>query len=325
MTTLTETLDNLYTTTWQNMKSDVADNIFDATPFWFWMKENGRLEAVEGGRFLTEPLRFAGSDNVTFVSKGEAVPLADKEFLTVAKDDWKYLTDTIVRFGVDDQQNRGKNEILNLMKAKLENSRDSMVDRLELVMAGTAAAKEFNGLKDIVHDTPTLTGATLHGIDPSVETWWRNQVTDMTALLYANIKTLMIAMINNCGNNLRQDRPDLIIGGQETYELYWEDTLDQRRIVNKTLGDIGFQNIEFQGIPWIWSPDIEGTVGSDADIYVLNTNFLRFKYDPMMFFDMTEWKAIPAQINDRAAQVVLAGQLMTSRRRVHGRFHDIAA
>ena len=36
MATLTEQLDNLYTTTWQNMKSVVGDNIFDATPFWFW-------------------------------------------------------------------------------------------------------------------------------------------------------------------------------------------------------------------------------------------------------------------------------------------------
>jgi hypothetical protein len=33
---------------------------------------------------------------------------------------------------------------------------------------------------------------------------------------------------------------------------------------------------------------------------------------------MTEWKPIPDQINDRAAQIITACTLTTNRRRVHG-------
>ena len=102
--TLSEDLDNLYTTTWQNMKGVAADNIFDATPFWFYLRQNDGLESVEGGRFLSEPLRFAKSDNVQFVVKGSSMPLADKEFLTNSHDDWRYLADSIVRFGIDDSR-----------------------------------------------------------------------------------------------------------------------------------------------------------------------------------------------------------------------------
>ena len=58
-------------------------------------------------------------------------------------------------------------------------------------------------------------------------------------------------------------------------------------------------------------------------MYFLNTRFLKFKFDPMLNFDMTAWKEIPDQINDRAAQVILAGQLMTGRRRVHGILHQM--
>jgi hypothetical protein len=50
---------------------------------------------------------------------------------------------------------------------------------------------------------------------------------------------------------------------------------------------------------------------------------LKFKYDPQMNFDMTSWKEIPDQVNDRAAQIVLAGNLTTGRRRVHGVIHTI--
>jgi hypothetical protein len=315
---LTETLDNLYTTTWQNMKDDVADQIFDGSPFWFWMRQNDRLESVEGGRFLTEPVRYAKSDAVQFVSKGDSVALNDREFLAIANDDWRYMVDVIVRFGIDDQQNRGKNQILSLMQAKLDNSRDSMVDTLESTLFGTQAGKSFNGLQNLVANDPTT--GTLHGINRATFTWFRNQFKDGSVgpTYDSDPIEVLNKMVNDCSKNLRQDTPDIIVSSQRPFEQYWLQMVDgQLRIVNKTLGDAGFRNIEFRGIPWVWSPQSNNTDGQQR-VYLLNTRFLKFKYDPMMMFDMTEWKPIPSQINDRAAQVILAGNLFTSRPRVHG-------
>jgi hypothetical protein len=313
VTTLTEQIDNLYTTTWQNMKSKIADSVFDGSPFWFWLKAHGGLDSVVGGRFLTEPIRYAASDNVTFITKGDSVSLSDKEFLTTAKDDWKYMVDTIVRFGIDDQQNRGKNQIISLMRAKLDNSKDSLVDQMEVRLCGAAGANQYNGLQDIVADDPTT--GTVHNINRATYSWWRNQYRTMTTVAFNtsdNGVTYMQNMVNRCAKNLRQDAPDIIVSAQDPFEYYWLATLEQRRIHNKTLGDAGFQNVEFMGIPIVWSPQITDKM------YFLNTRFLKFKYDPSMNFDMTKWKEIPDQVNDRAAQVILAGNLMTSRSRVHG-------
>lgn len=321
MGTLTETLDNLYTTTWMNMKSSVMDNIFTATPFWFWLKSKGGLERAEGGRFLTEPLHFAKSDNVKFVRKGSTTALTDKEFLTVAVYQWRYLADAIVRFGVDDQQNRGRNQIISLMRAKLENSKNSLIDKMETTLFGSVVSDPdaFQGLLDIVPDDPTITGSTLGGIDPSVDTWWRNQATNMNAESFTSLgRKRMTTMLNNCRNNLSSDSPDIIVCAQTPYEFYEEETVEQRQVVNKTLGDAGFQNIEFKGIPMIWSP------AASARMYFLNTRYLKFRYDPQVFFDMTEWKAIPNQINDRVAQVITAGNLVTGRRRCHGVLYNVA-
>ena len=74
----------------------------------------------------------------------------------------------------------------------------------------------------------------------------------------------------------------------------------------------------------IWSPAIAPTDGNvvgtsnEGRMYFLNTRFLKFIYDPMLFFDMTRWKDIPGQINDRTAQIILAGNLVSNRRRTHG-------
>jgi hypothetical protein len=295
------------------MKSTVVDNIYDGSPFWFWMKANGMLESVRGGRWLSEPLRFAKSDNVQYVTKGSSVALVDKEFLTTAKDEWRYLVDVITRYGVDEQQNAGKNQILSLLNAKLANSNDSLADEMETRVLGSAGTNQFNGLQDIVASDPTA--APLHGIDGNVETWWQNQFQTMTGASFAGAGDglgKMFAMVALCSQNLRQDAPDIILAGRLPFQYYWTETITQRRIHNKTLGDAGFQNIEFMGIPMVWSPQ------GSTNMYFLNTRFLKFKYDPAMNFDMTEWKAIPSQINDRVAQVILAGNLMTSRRRVHG-------
>lgn len=322
MATLTEFLDNLYTTTWQNMKGAAADQIFDATPFYFWMRNKGAFDTVEGGRFLTEPLRFAKSDNIKWVSKGSQVSLSDKEFLTVAVYDWRYLVDTIVRFGTDDQQNRGRNLIMSLMQAKLDNSKDSLIDELETRLFGTAGVDEMLGLQDIVPDDPAITGSTLGGIDPSVDTWWRNQeaaaggawdVADQTEID-------MNKMLNDCGNNLRQDMPDLILTGQVPYQFYYENQVTNIRHQNTLLLEAGFTTQNFRGVPMVWSPACRDTVA-----YFINSRFLRVKYDPMLFFDMTEWKPIVDQVNDRAAQVVTALNLVTGRRRVHGVITAIAA
>ena len=321
---ITEALDNLYTTTWQNMKGQYEDQIFDSTPLWFWMKSNGGIVSEEGGKWISEPLRFAKSDNVKFIGRGGTVSLNDKQILTIAKYDWKYMVDSIVRFGIDDQQNRGKNAIMSLMNAKLQTSRDSLTDKMEIAVFGKSLTVDptglaFNGLQDIIPADPTVTGATLGGIDPSVDTWWRNQTKNMAGISMAtNLRREMLKMVQNCGNNLRTDKPDIIFTDLGTYEAYDNVAVQQKQIVNQKLGDAGFVNLEFQGIPVLWGPQCLAQA-----MYFINSRHLKFKRDPMMNFDMTEWKAIPDQVNDRAAQIITAGELVTGRRRCHGIMHTL--
>ena len=318
--TLTEFLDNLYTTTWQNMQSTVADQVFDSAPFWFWLKDGGRLVPENGGRFLTEPLQYDKNDNVVWVQKGSTVPLHDFEFLTIAKYDWRYLAASMVRFGVDDQQNRGKNMIINFMNAKMDNTREALITELETALfaasgagAGPNASTRFDGLQLQVPDDPTSSGSTLGGIDPSVYTWWRNQFQGMSGKSFATYGVSYLrTLINNCQNNRKQDRPDILISAQAPYEYYEDTLLSYYRITDNKLGDAGFENQKFKGIPWVWSPSCSGR------IYALNTRFMKLKYDPMMFFTMTAWKDIPDQVNDRAAQIISAMTLVMARRRCHG-------
>jgi len=316
--TLTEQLDNLYTTTWEHRKAKAHDNIFTATPFWFWLKEKGKFQTEQGGRFIMEPLEYAKNDSVEWIGKGDAVSLNDYEFLTESKWDWRYMTASLVRFGVDDQQNRGKAAIMKLMTKKLDNTENSMIDALETALFAAQSGDSIEGLQNLVPDDPTAS-EDAGGVDPSTYTWFRNNAKDMTGLSFSTQGIAeMRTMLNLCSKNRLQDKPDIIVTAQTPYEYYEDETMIQKQIVNKTLGDAGFQNIEYKGIPMIWSP----ACASDR-MYFLNTNFLYFVYDPMMNFDMTEWKAIPDQVNDRAAQIILACAFIITRRLCQGLLYDI--
>lgn len=325
---VTDFLDNLYTTTWQNRLEGVGDNVFNATPFWFWMKEKGKLDPVRGGRFIEVNLEYAANPNIAWIGRGGTVNLNDYQFLTVAQFQWRYLTASIVRFGVDDQQNQGMSQILNYMNSKMANSEQALISEMETRLAagsgltGVGVAGNTNqfgaamdGLQSLVADNPAAGGNPVGGIDSSLAayTWWQNQFINMNGVSFASSGIAkMRTLLNNCMNNRKQDRPDILLSDQTTYEFYEAANLSFYRITSNKLADAGFETQSFKGIPMVWSPAIV------QRMYFLNTNFLEFKYDPIYYFAMTDWKAIPNQVNDRAAQIVLAGQLVTNRRRVQG-------
>jgi hypothetical protein len=317
--TLTEQLDNLYTTTWEHRKAKAHDNIFTATPYWFWLKEKGKFRTEVGGRFIMEPLEYAKNETIEWIIKGQAVSLNDFEFLTESKWDWRYLTGSIVRFGIDDQQNRGRAQIIKLMTRKMDNLDNSMIDTLETALFAAQSGNSIEGLQNLVPDTAGSSSDDAGGVPPTTYSWFSNKSTNATGRSFAvyglgDMRTLL----NNCSESRQLDRPDIILSGQTPYEYYEDETMEQKQIVNKKLGDAGFTNIEFKGIPMTYSPAC-----SSARMYFLNTNFLYFVYDPGMNFDLTEWKPIPDQVNDRAAQTIIACAHIVTRRLCQGIYHTI--
>lgn len=316
---LTEAIDNLYTSTWQHMKGTAIDNIFDATPFWFWMRDKGRFETQTGGRHILEPIEYAKNDGVKFLGKGGTVSLNDREFLTEAFYDWRYIVAPLVRFGVDDQVNRGKTKIMSLVNSKLSNAENSLIDTLETTLfAGAGAAGgAFDGLQHLVQDDPTASSV-VGLINQSTNTWWRNKTNNMTGVSFATSGVdRMRTMLNDVTNNRLKDRSDIIVTAQTPFEYYEDAAFTKLEIRDTRLAELGFDNQVFKGIPMVWSP------ACSQRMYFLNTRFLRVVYDPSMWFDMTEWKPIPDQVNDRAAQIASAITTTTSRRRVQGVIYNI--
>lgn len=314
--TLTEQLDSLYTTTWQLMRKEAIDNIFKATPFWFWLTAKERRRTEQGGRWIGVPLEYRKNETVQSFGKGDTISTQDTDPLTMARYDWKYVAGTIVRYYQDDQQNRGKAQIMSLAKAKFRNLEQSLIDKLESDLFGDGtgnSGKDIHGLGLLVSEDGT---GVVGGINASNETWWKNNYKNMvdrapTTCLLSDMRT----MFNDCSKG--NDTPTIIVTDQGSYELYEDEVMEQKQIVNKELGDAMFENILFKGRPLVWSPSCPA-----GSMYFLNDRYLEWVADEAINFEMTDWK--PAQNNlDRVAQIAVAGNLICSARSRQGVLFNI--
>jgi len=270
--------------------------------------------------------------------------------LTTAEYYWRYLVASVTRSQIEEQKNRGKMQIINLLKHKMEVAQNSLVKEIEtrLYSAVDSTNKMMEGLQHLVRDDPT-TSTTIGGINQSTYSWWRNKTlnygtdanfgnnnssTSGTANVFGAAHASgpdkgIVAMRetkDNCSKSLGNERPDIILTDYNIYRAYNASIDDHLRIITQKVGDLSFQTLTFEGLPILPSDQCpqdtsssltEGTftaTNPGSRIYMLDTDHIYAYYDPGMYFDMTEWKPVPNQLK-RAAQIVTAMNMIACSRR----------
>jgi hypothetical protein len=311
---LTEQFDTLYSTTWQLMREEVVDNIFNATPFWFWLSSRRRVRRETGGRWIGVQLMYGKNTTVATLGPGGVVDITPQDPITTARFNWKWLAGSVIRLYSEDHMNAGQQQIMNLLQAKLKNLELSMIDKLESMGFGDGTGNgglDFDGLGNLVS---TTAGLNVGGIDSTQQTWWDNKRKSYVAS--NGIRKELTTMYNNV--SIGNDHPTLILTTQAVVEMY-EDTLTNiLRIMDNRFGDAGFEALAFKGAAMTWSPSCPA-----GNAYFLNERYMELVVESNSDFVMTDWKPIPNQL-DRVAQVVLMANLVVSNRRMQGVLTGIA-
>lgn len=311
--TRTEILDDLYTTTWNNRKKEVTDSIFTATPLTSELMKRGGIQMNgSGGRYLEIPLSYAKNETVKSLGRGDTISLSETKFMTVAQFEWKYLAGSIIRYFVDDTKNKGAQAHLNWVNAKIDNLRDSLTDLVETQIFGDGTGnggKDLDGLGNIVSTTPTAS-TTVANINQATYTWWQNRQKTSTGAASVYLLSDMRNLANTCSEAKTRQWPNIIVTTQTVSELYADEVLEQRSIIQSSGNDAEpVMGDAWHGIKIQWSSQCPS-----GRMYMLNSRYFGMNIDPEVNFEMTEWKAIPNQVNDRVAQVVMKGNCISSRR-----------
>ncbi|RLG40666.1 MAG: phage major capsid protein [Thermoproteota archaeon] len=304
----TQTVDTIFTTTWAYRKTTATQQAFLKTPFIYWLREKGRVENISGHRRIEIPVEYGDNETVRWIQKGDTVPITDSELVTMAYDSWKYVSVSVMRWLQDEQQNRGKAAMINLAKLKLGAAERALYEEFERVMFSDGSGdKEPNGLKNLVSTSPT--SGTVHGLDRSTYTWWRNQTKTASGAASLYLVSDMRTCLNNIIKYSKAEVKDIVmVTTQDIFELYEEEGYELYQLHDNTLFDAGFDTLQFRRRPIMWCPS-----APSGNMYFLNTAYLKLVCDEGYWMEMTDWKQIPNQPFDRTAQIVCAMNLTCSR------------
>jgi hypothetical protein len=296
----------------------------------FWqLKQRGFVTEEKGGRSIVVPLMYGTNDTVASYQGYDLLDVTPQAGITAAEYDWKYIAGSVTISGQEEFENSGdKERIFNLLEAKIKQLEISMKLEInqQLFAKAAAGSKDITGLGWAVEDGASW--STYGGIDSSDadNAWWRNQYFDFdtevnggTATTFnatSGVTTMgmraMRGMFNDC--TISNEKPTLIITTSDLYEAYEADVEGSKlRTQNLKMADAGFQNIEFKGVPIIFDEDMD-----DEEMLFLNSNYLKFVIGKGRNFVNTPFVK-PENQDAKVSHVLFTGNIVTSKRDVHGR------
>lgn len=335
-------LDSILTTSMMNYMRTLFEQVVTNNFLYNRAFRSGRIDTMDGGEAIIVPLMYELNDTVKFYSAYENLDVRPQDGMTPARFEWKQLAGSVSISRLEERQNAGKNKILGLLDAKMEQLRISMSEKLGRIAYADGsedANKAFLGLDALV-ETGSGGFSTLGGIDSATYTWWQNQALDVSGTGGGNFdatagkaegdviigQTWMRQMYNSCTRGNQQ--PTVGLTFVTTFEEYEASLTQNQRFTDTETASHGFQNLRFKNAVCAWDQDyIVGntglpTVGEIGRFYFLNENYIKVILDSGTNFISTPFIR-PHNQDARTSQVLVMGNMVVTNRQRHGVIYGI--
>lgn len=290
------------------------NQVFDETVLLNFMKNNGGIETKDGGAsYIQVPLMHAMGTSEWF-SGTDVLDVAPVDTLDAAQYYWRNLNASITITLDDELNNTGKEQIIDLLDAKIMQAKLTIADNLnESIFTGTGneAKKRIVGLQTLV-DTGTV-----GGIAGGTYTDWQSyKESTATALTIAQMKTA-----RNTINKGKGGSPVKIIVTTQTlfekYESLLTPTYQMDPLVKskeaQRLGDVGFTALSYAGVPVVFDDACP-----TGEMYFLNPENLKLFVHSMANNKMTDPNS-PVDQHLTVRHIVMRCALGTNRRKSLGK------
>jgi len=322
----------LITSTLQHHRSQLSDNITNNQALFAMLRSHGFVTEMDGSRNIVENLLVGENSTVRSYDGYDIFDVSPQEGITAAEYEWKQLGGAVTISGREEFQNSGsKSRIFGLLQAKIRQLEISMQLELNRQLFGDGTGnggKDLTGLNIAVEDGGAW--STFGNIDSSdaLNTFWRNQWADFSGTSFETVSgksTEGVKQLRTLVNKASRgkDRPTLIITSREVYEAYIATLEDRRRFTDGKLGDLGFDNVLFDGIPLVWDDDIEtDDTTAEFSAFILNSNYIKFVIGKGRNFATSPF-VTPGNQDARTSKVLLYANLVLNNRARHARLTNI--
>ena len=273
-------LSELITTTLRNRSKALADNITNNNAILARFKQKGRIRIADGGRDIVEPLEYAENGTAMWYSGYEQLNITPSDVISAATYDWKQCAVAVSISGLEQMQNSGKSQLIDLLRARIGNAERTMANTIAtgLYADGTgSSSKEIGGLQLLVADSPST--GTVGGINRANFSFWQNVSFDCSSDgTGAASSTLIQGYMNTVHNRLVRgnDAPDLILADNNYYNFYLGSLQTIQRVTSDTMAKAGFVSLKYMHADVVLDGGV-GTLCPDDHMYFLNTNYLHYR------------------------------------------------
>lgn len=312
------TVTDIVATAIESRSKVVADNITKNNPLYARLKKRGNIKEVSGGSQIFQELSYAENPNGAWYSGADQLSTGAADVISASTFSFKQLACPVVINGLEKLQNAGKEQMLDLLEERLgvaEGTMDNLMEAGAFSDGTGFGGKQIVGLNLAVSSTPT--SGVYGGIDPSVWSFWQNQLqaagAQSAGTIQQSMNTLWSKMVR--GN----DRPDLIIFDNNLWAIYMQSLQAIQRFTSAEVGDLGFPSIKFMDADVILGGGIGGFCPQNAG-YFLNTKYLFLR--PHKDRNMTTLDGERRPINQDIDVSILAwaGAMTCSGRKFQGYF-----
>lgn len=319
-------ISDIIATTIQNRSGIIADNVTKNNALLSRLKQRGNVKKFSGGNVILQELSFAENANAGYYSGYETLPVAAQDVISAAQYDIKQAACPVTISGLEQLQNAGKEQIIDLLEGRIAVAESTMANLISsgLYSDGTGyGGKEITGLNLQVPVNPA-TGSP-GGIDRATWNFWRSKMFDFTtdggaAVTAANIQTYMNKLWAQLvrGN----DRPDLIIVDSVLWGLYTASLQAIQRFTSSESATLGFVTQKFMDADVVLDGGIGGFCPANTG-FMLNTKYLFYR--PHSQRDMVPLSPGKRYSVNQDAEVQIlawAGNLTASGLQFQGRMGD---
>ena len=327
--------DTIASTTLNNYRKTLTDNIFNEHPLLYWLKDKGRVRMLSGGDQIIEPIIHVVGDTPTVAAADrttgsygeyEDIDITPVNTATSAAYDWKTIVGSIAISGLEELKNSGEEALINLLEAKIMQAEETMKANLSTMLWNTSLAETTDvlGLPQIIDST----GDTIGGIAVADFNGWASVEQDKTAVAFADVDLrAMVRSIHNTTSRGGKNGPDVVFSGQTLFENYESDLVPALRYSSTKLADSGFRNLEVNGIPWMWDYDCPAN-----QIFGIASKYLGIVGHKDRWFKQTKFSeglsaadgGVATTVDARYALITAALELTCRNRRRHFKLINVA-
>lgn len=310
--------------TLKNYRNTLADNLTGHEALLWELKNKGFIRDEDGGTSIVEPLMYGRNNTVRSYSGYDPLDNTPQEGFTAAEYEWKQIAGSVTISGKEEFQNQGsKTRVVGLLKSKTMQLQTSMELEVSRMLHGDGtgnAGKDFGGLGLLVEDGAAW--SVVGGIDSNTDTWWRNQWIGGTATFASAGVSRMTRLFNSISR--KNVKPRLILTDQYIFEAYEATLVPNERFINTRIGDAGFDNLTFKGVPIVFDQDMafEDLATDEHQIVMLTTEYLSFVIGKGKKFVVTPFQS-PDNQDAKVSHVILYANLVCSNRGRNGRITDL--